>query len=77
MRFMKQNVTGKLAVVFLLLAIPFLIDSILFLVNPSFSQYSMTGFMMKGYFGILPLFIFYMLVATLVIYIWNKKRKKN
>lgn len=74
---MKQSVTGKFAVVFLLLALPLLIDSILFFVMPSFGEYSMTGFMMQGYFGMLPLFIFYILVASLVIYIWNKKRKKN
>lgn len=74
---MKQNVTGKLAVIVLLFTIPLLIDSILFFVVPSFGEHSMSGFMMKGYLGMLPLFIFYLLVASLVIYIWNKKRKKK
>jgi hypothetical protein len=74
---MKQRVTGKLVVVFLLLAVPLFIDSLLIFVTPSFGRYSMTGFMVKGYFGMLPLFIFYMLVASLVIYIWNKKSKKK
>jgi hypothetical protein len=73
---MKSTFISKIAVLVLLFGIPFLIDGVLWLSLPSFRGFSMTGLMIKGYLGLLPAFICYLMIALSAIYLWNKKMKK-
>jgi hypothetical protein len=73
---MKQNKIGKIAFLVLLFGIPMLVDGLMWLLIPAFREFSMTGFIIKGYLGALPLFVCYLLIASVVIYLWNKNMKK-
>lgn len=74
---MKPTVIGAITTLILLMGIPLLVDGLLYLLFSPFKDFSMTGFLLKGYFGILPLFICYLAIAAVVIYLWNKKMKKS
>jgi hypothetical protein len=73
---MKPTVIGSITTLILLIGIPLLVDGLLYLLFTPFRDFSMTGFLLKGYFGMLPLFICYLLIAAAAIYLWNKKMKK-
>ncbi len=73
---MKPTKIGALAVLILLLGIPLLIDGLMWILLPSFREFGMTGFLIGGYFGAIPAFICYLIIASAAIYLWNKKMKK-
>lgn len=73
---MKRN--GILVLFALLFLLPLTVDSILFIfLKKSLIDWNMTKMMLSGYFGLLPLFILYLIIAFIVIYLIKQTRKNR